>query len=84
MDVWTLLIAGLALWFGFQWGKNYSRDKEAKEEKAERLLDQAEQESEPEKKTKLLLEWYGLTANRRSRKTFKEHLLGRKKKERRR
>ncbi len=81
MDVWTLLIAGLALWFGFQWGKRYGRDKE---EKAERLLAQAEQESEPEKKTKLLLEWYRLTANRRSRKTFKEHLLGRKKKERRR
>ncbi len=81
MDVWTLLIAGLALWFGFQWGKHHGRDKE---EKAERLLDQAEQESEPEKKTKLLLEWYGLTANRRSRKTLKEHLLGRKKKERRR
>jgi len=81
MDVWTILIAGLALWFGFQWGKHHGRDKE---EKAERLLDQAEQESEPEKKTKLLLEWYGLTANRRSRKTLKEHLLGRKKKERRR
>ena len=81
MDVWTLLIAGLALWFGFQWGKHHGRDKE---EKAERLLDQAEQESEPEKKTKLLLEWYGLTANRRSRKTLKDHLLGRKKKERRR
>ncbi len=81
MDVWTLLIAGLALWFGFQWGKHHGRDKE---EKAERLLNQAEQESEPEKKTKLLLEWYGLTANRRSRKTLKDHLLGRKKKERRR
>ncbi len=81
MDVWTLLIAGLALWFGFQWGKHHGRDKE---EKAERLLEQAEQESEPEKKTKLLLEWYGLTANRRSRKTLKDHLLGRKKKERRR
>ncbi len=79
MDVWTLLIAGLALWFGFQWGKHHGRDKE---EKAERLLDQAEHESEPEKKTKLLLEWYGLTAKRRSRKTLKEHLLGRKKKER--
>jgi len=81
MDVWTLLIAGIALWFGFQWGKHHGRDKE---EKAERLLDQAEQEGDPEKKTRLLLEWYGLTANRRSRKTFKERLLGRKKKERKR
>ncbi|MCZ6622769.1 MAG: hypothetical protein O7B35_00820 [Deltaproteobacteria bacterium] len=52
MDVWVLLIVGFALWFGFQWGKNSSRDKEAKEEKAERLLKQAEQESDPEKKTK--------------------------------
>lgn len=81
MDVWTLLIAGIALWFGFQWGKHYRRDKE---EKAEQLLGQAEQEIDPEKKTKLLLEWYGLTANRRSKMTFKEHFLGRKKKERRR
>ncbi len=81
MDVWTLLIVALALWFGFQWGKYHGRDKE---EKAKRLLDQAEQATEPETKTKLLLEWYGLIANRRSRKTLKEHLLGRKKKERRR
>ena len=31
MDVWVLLIVGFALWFGFQWGKNSSRDKEANE-----------------------------------------------------
>ena len=56
MDVWTLVLIGFALCFGFQLGKHYSRDKEVKEEKAERLLKQAEQESDPEKKTKLLLE----------------------------
>ena len=80
MDVWTLLIAGIALWFGFQWGKHYGHDKE---EKAAQLLNQAEQESDPEKKTKLLLEWYALTGNKGSRKTFREHWLGRKKRERR-
>ena len=84
MDVWVLLIVGFALWFGFQWGKYSSRDKEAKEEKAERLLKQAEQESDPEKKTKMLLEWYKLTEDRRSRKPLFKHLLWRKQKERRR
>ncbi len=84
MDVWVLLIVGFALWFGFQWGKNSSRDKGAKEEKAERLLKQAEQESDPEKKTKMLLEWYQLTEDRRSRKPLFKHLLRRKQRERRR
>ncbi len=84
MDVWVLLIVGFALWFGFQWGKNSSRDKQAKEEKAERLLKQAEQESDPAKKTKMLLEWYKLTEARRSRKPLFKHLLRRKQRERRR
>ncbi len=84
MDVWVLLIVGFALWFGFQWGKNYSRDKGAKEEKAERLLKQAEQESDPGKKTKMLLEWYQLTEDRRSTKPLFKHLLRRKQRERRR
>jgi len=84
MDVWVLLIVGLALWFGFQWGKTSSRDKEAKEEKAERLLKQAEQESDPGKKTKMLLEWYRLTEDRRSRKPLFKYLLRRKQRERRR
>ncbi len=84
MDVWVLLIVGFALWFGFQWGKNSSRDKEAKEEKAERLLKQAEQEIDPEKKTKMLLEWYQLTEDRRSRKPLFKHLFWRKQRERRR
>ncbi len=84
MDVWVLLIVGFALWFGFQWGKNSSRDKEAKEEKAERLLKQAEQESDPRKKTKMLLEWYRLTEDRRSRVLLFKHLLRRKQREHRR
>ena len=81
MDLWNLLIVGLALWFGFQWGKRYSRDKQ---ERADRLLKQAEQEGNPERKTKLLLQWYQLTEDRGLRKTFKKRLLWRKKKERRR
>jgi len=81
MEVWELLIVGFALWFGYQWGKHHGRDKE---EKAEGLLKQAEQEHNPVKKTELLLEWYKLTESRRLRKTFKERLLWRKKKERRR
>ncbi len=81
MDIWHLLIVGLALWFGFQWGKHYGSDKD---EKAKRLLDQAEQESDPQNKTKLLLAWYGLVGNRRSRTTLRERLMGRNKKEPRR
>jgi len=81
MDLWNLLIVGLALLFGFQWGKHHGRDKD---EKAERLLKEAEQESDPERKTKLLLQWYQLTEDRGLRKTFKKRLLWRKKKERRR
>ncbi len=84
MDVWVLLIVGFALWFGFQWGKYHARDKEEKEDKAQRLLKQAEQESDPETKTKLLLDWYKLTEDRGLRKTFKKHLVWRNKKERRR
>ncbi len=84
MDVWFLLIVGFALFFVFHCGKYSSRDKEAKEEKAERLLKQSEQESDPEKKTKMLLEWYRLTEDRRSRKPLFKHLLWRKLKERRR
>ena len=78
MDVWGLLIVGFALWFGFQWGKHSSRNKEVNDEKAERLLKQAELESDPEKKTKMLLEWYQLTEGRRSKKPSFINLFRRK------
>ena len=81
MDVWTLLIAGVALWFGYQWGKYHGRDRE---EKAQRLLDQAEQESDPGRKTRLLLAWYELVGKRRSTRSLKERLIGGRKKEPRR
>lgn len=81
MDVWTLLIVGLALWFGFQWGKHHGRDRE---EKATRLLNQAEQENDPEKKTRLLLAWYSLVGKQQPKSTLRERFSGRKKKEPRR
>lgn len=84
MGIWNLLIVAFALWFGFQWGKYNSRDKEAKEEKVERLLKQADQESDPGKKTKMLLEWYKLKEDLRSRKPYFKNLRWRKQKERRR
>ena len=79
MDLWDLLVAAFALWFGFQWGQRNARDKD---KKAERLLKQAAQENDPATKTNLLIEWYKLTEDRGLKKTFKKHLVWRRKKAR--
>lgn len=72
----VMVIAGVALWFGFGWGKFYGRDQERR---AQRLYQEATNESDPERKRKLLLKWNELTEDRRLMKAFKEALLVRKK-----
>ena len=75
----VILIAAFVLWAAFRWGMFYGRDKERR---ASQLYKEAQNENDPERKKKLLLEWNELTEDKDLRKSFKRILLkGEKKKD---
>ena len=72
----VILLAAFVLWAVFKWGVFYGRDKERR---ASQLYKEAQNESDPERKKKLLLEWNELTEDKGLRKSFRRVLLMRDK-----
>ena len=78
MDIYVLLVLVFALCLAFTWGKEYGR---SVQRKIDALWEQAQEEKDPEKRRKLLLEWNDLTGGP-LKKQLRDHLLGKKTRQR--